>query len=189
MAAAAGAPIPTLKAVRNGAADSMDRPTAVAPGTQHGGCHRGAVRRAAALISDRPTPSFLCCIARPRPYRAPALAELAQFRFRQRDGGGGDILFQITRRLVPGIGTMSGPWCSSHASAICPGVAPFEAATSRTTAASAMLASKLAPCSAGRCDGSRFPDISRRAGRCRSESRGPAGRTAPGRCRVRAAAG
>ena len=35
-------------------------------------------------------------------------------------------VFSSTRatRLVPGIGAMSSPWASSHASAICAGVAP-----------------------------------------------------------------
>ena len=36
-----------------------------------------------------------------------------------------DVLLEIARRFVPGIGTMSWPLCSSHASAICAGVAPF----------------------------------------------------------------
>jgi hypothetical protein len=36
------------------------------------------------------------------------------------------------RRLVPGIGTMSGPLCSCQASAICPRGHPFRAASSRT---------------------------------------------------------
>ena len=59
--------------------------------------------------------------------------------------GRANILFQILNPLRARIGTMSLPLCSSHASAICPGVAPLRAATSRTIAAAAMLRSKFSP--------------------------------------------
>src|SRR5207244_8168280 len=49
------------------------------------------------------------------------------------------------RRLLPGIGTMSWPLCSSQASALCPGVTRFLVASSRTADAARRLASKFPP--------------------------------------------
>ena len=48
-----------------------------------------------------------------------------------------------TARLVPGIGTMSGPWWSSHASASCAAVTPLLRAISPMRVATATLASKF----------------------------------------------
>ena len=46
---------------------------------------------------------------------------------------------------MPGIGTMSSLWCSSHASASWPGVTSFSSAISRTRSTSSRFLSKFSP--------------------------------------------
>src|SRR5918993_591517 len=54
------------------------------------------------------------------------------------------------RRLVPGMGTMSSPWASSHARASCPGVIPLPSATARTLSASSTFFWKFSSAKRGK---------------------------------------
>jgi len=52
-------------------------------------------------------------------------------------------------RLVPGIGTIHGCWASSHASATCPGAAPFTWVNWATSSTSAWLAARFSAVNLG----------------------------------------
>ncbi len=54
------------------------------------------------------------------------------------------------RRLVPGMGTMSSPWASSQASATCPAVARFAAASCLTFSTSFRFAARFSPWKRGK---------------------------------------
>src|SRR5215213_9631141 len=70
--------------------------------------------------------------------------------FGERYIGGASIVFEVLTALVPGMGTMSSPWTSSHARASCPGVIPLPSATSRTLSANSRFFWKFSSAKRGK---------------------------------------